>query len=116
MTRNTKFKAWDKKKRAFVFEGTIADIIRAAGKLNGRTMEWLESPGLQDKHQKAIYDGDILKYHNGRLSNPIEFPKDYVWLATRIESVEQGDWTMAVAVVGNMYENPELLQEKAAVT
>jgi hypothetical protein len=75
-----------------------------------------QSFGLKDKNGKEIYEGDFLKYHNGRFSNPLEFPKDYAWLVARIESVEQGHWTMAVAVVGNISENPELVQENSALT
>jgi hypothetical protein len=114
MTRKTKFKAWDKKKRAFVFEGTLADIRHTDGKLNFTTWQWIESTGLKDKNGKEIYEGDTLKYQNGRFSNPIEFPKDYAWLAARIESA-QDNWTMAVEVFGNIFENPQLLQEKPAV-
>jgi hypothetical protein len=55
-----------------------------------------------------MYDGDILKYqNNGRLSEPIEFPKDYTWLKAR---TEVRHWRTDVEVIGNRYENPELLK------
>jgi hypothetical protein len=62
--------------------------------------------GLPDKNAKDIYDGDILKYNNGRLSDPIEFPKDYTWLKAR---TEVRHWRTDVEVIGNRYDNPELL-------
>jgi hypothetical protein len=67
----------------------------------------LQYTGLKDKHGKEIYEGDILKYRNGRFSNPIEFPKDYTLLSARIEG---GNPVMAVEVIGNIYENPNLLK------
>ncbi len=45
-----------------------------------------QSFGLEDKQGNTLYDGDILKHHNGRLSDPLEFPKDYLWLKSRIEN------------------------------
>jgi YopX protein len=64
--------------------------------------------GLDDKQGHAMYDGDILKYHNnGRLSEPIEFPKDYPWLKAR---TEVRHWRTDVEVIGNIYENPGLLK------
>ena len=66
----------------------------------------MQYTGLKDKNGKEIYEGDILKYHNGRLSDPIEFPKDYMWLSIKIE---RNNWSDTVEVVGNIYENPELL-------
>ena len=63
--------------------------------------------GLKDKNGKEIYDGDILKYHNGRFSEPIEFPKDYIWIKVRTEDSRV---TSSVEVIGNIYENPELLR------
>ena len=67
--------------------------------------------GLKDKTGKEIYEGDIYKNPNGRQGEVIY-------------ELEQGGWTclgkpflnvngiMKGEVIGNIYENPELLEEK----
>ena len=107
MQRTIKFRAIDKKTKTVVFEGTLSDVRNAAGRLNFTTWEWLQYFGLKDKNGKEICEGDILKYANGRLSDPIEFPKDYTWLKARTENPH---WRSDVEVIGNVFENPELLQ------
>ena len=70
----------------------------------------LQYTGLKDKNGKEIYAGDILKYQsNGRLSDPIAFPEDYTWVKAHTQDTR---WQSAVEVIGNRYENPELLQSK----
>ena len=118
MNREIKFRA-RKATGEWAYFG-LDDLIRHAPHVPSWVYEY---PGLKkdqyfalkDRNGKEIYEGDILKYHNGRVSNPLAFPKDYAWLAARIETVEQGDWTMAVEVIGNIREHPELLKEKPAV-
>jgi hypothetical protein len=66
-----------------------------------------QSFGLTDKQGNTQYDGDILKHHNGRLSAPLEFPNDYLWLKARIENAS---WQLDVERLGNRYDNPELVK------
>ena len=66
--------------------------------------------GLTDKRDIAMYEGDILKFNNGRLSEPIEFPKDYTWLKAR---TEVRHWRTDVEVIGNRCDNPDLVQRDA---
>jgi hypothetical protein len=58
-------------------------------------------------NDQEVYERDILKYQNGRLSDPIEFPKDYTWLKAR---TEVRHWRTDVEVIGNIYEKPELVK------
>jgi uncharacterized phage protein (TIGR01671 family) len=127
MSREVKFRAWHKRvKKLYPVIGINWDNATkfrlvgdfSTGSSIGHEYEYdseiilMQYTGLTDKNGNEIYEGDILKYHNGRLSKPIEFPKDYTWLATRIAMFAKGNKPSAVEVIGNIYENPDLLREE----
>ncbi len=70
--------------------------------------------GLQDKHKKDIYEGDIIK--GVREQHPVVFEKGYFsWAGTPlIYDIDHGleneflteDWA---EVIGNIHQHPELL-------
>lgn len=117
MQRAIKFRAWDKDRQemfpvyelVFVPGGGIDIGARGALGMDDwrANCDLMQYTGLKDKNGQEIYERDILKYcTNGRLSAPIEFPKDYTWLKMHTEDAH---WRSAVEVIGNIYENPELL-------
>jgi uncharacterized phage protein (TIGR01671 family) len=82
----------------------------------------LELPtGLKDKNSKEIYEGDIIREkwydsetHTGRdrISKVEYFCDGYIcWFKGRV--VQLGLFpTKNIEVIGNIHENPELLEEK----
>ncbi len=77
--------------------------------------------GLKDKNGKEIYKGDIVKYNDDAGNKQIGVVKDYGYLKFYIEAVggdDEGnqdmelhiDYVSNYEVIGNKFENPELLK------
>ena len=77
----------------------------------------MQSTGLKDKNGKEIFEGDIVKMAKDVYSEPTyyEVVRHYGG-AYRLESKQHGCelWLRHTdcEVVGNIYENPELLEDK----
>lgn len=120
--KNIKFRAWDLENNHMY----IPDCIRhgKATELNYDDYIEYDDPimlytGLKDKNGIEIYEGDILKFKRDDLNGWKIFP--IVWLGFRLTfGPITNVWTLGDAfpadirqteVVGNIYENPELLDE-----
>jgi uncharacterized phage protein (TIGR01671 family) len=130
--RNIKFRAWDKKLKAWVVKGfhvfgevTLFNVIGSycyetkdeRGSLDRyNDIEVTEFTSLSDKNRKEIYEGDIVKVHdhptgvNSGVGQVVFnngcFEVEGSLMLT-IPLKEYGTaWT---EVIGNIYENPELI-------
>ena len=116
MSREIKFRAWDKEIKQFscVFEDyRIKDI-------NDYTdYEIMQYTGLKDKNGKKIYEGDIVKYKdfsNGAyLFREQPLTKDVVtWnkdtCGYKVKHMGLTFKAETYEIIGNIYENPELLE------
>ena len=120
-----KFRAWDKTtSKLHVVNGIYCDNkkihyiddnrVRFVGFDNVIIMQ---STGLKDKNGKEIFERDIVKMAKDVYSEPTyyEVVRHYGG-AYRLESKQHGCelWLRHTdcEVVGNVYENPELLEEK----
>lgn len=74
--------------------------------------------GVTDKNGKEIYEGDIVRTNSGRLCKVVWFSSSQYqgWNLTPVETknsapTEVGFWNN-LEVVGNVYENADLLKEE----
>ncbi len=126
--REIKFRAWDGKNkiimapsRNLLIESYDGTIVWSFGYDQPMSKDWslMQYTGLKDKNGKEIYEGDILNLKEKKLICPVEWDKqdcmfvikmpgeeDDLYCAHRVIYLEEGK------VIGNIYENPELLESK----
>jgi len=104
--RDIRFRAWDGKKITKEFalwsDGRIHSRISGFAK-KPEPLILMQYTGLNDKNSKEIYEGDIV-YLAGYGNYQVEFPF--------IELYEAGAENDIGEIIGNIYENKELLNEE----
>ena len=111
-----KFRAWDKETKSM---NGMAEIYRNRNQEielhpRDKNIILMQSTGLKDKNGKEIFEGDIVKMAKDFYSEPTyyEVVRHYGG-AYRLESKQHGcEWWLRhtdCEVVGNIYENKELL-------
>jgi len=111
-----KFRAWDKTEKLWL-------DVNWWEFWGDPTIEFVQYTGLKDKNGKEIYEGDIVRDYNG---NILQVQWAYCWArymmtydgVTCQYYLEDYNWNKPdclsknMEVIGNIYENPELLKEK----
>lgn len=131
--REIKFRAWHKKQKVMFDVGGFANIdyskdnqyryVTLAGKSAGvtgddvtpqiQTVEIMQYTGLKDKNGVEIFEGDVMNW--GDISGEV------YWRPRQIRFLLKSDgtlkaptyidaWSEQMEVIGNIYENPELLK------
>lgn len=108
--RPIKFRAWDKENKKMIYNPDFVFPNYAMDE-NASVFVLMQYTGLKDKNGKEIYEGDIVKYS--------WLPKDHPQHETGVVVVEDirnipsiltKGWTFEIEVIGNIFENPELLK------
>lgn len=132
MSRSLKFRVWSKNENKYLSQDDLVNFWIRPNDFTTCFMEWRSGfdgetmfetkesdfvyqqyTGLKDKNNKEIYDGDILQYNNLRYEVRWD---EYEWKAVcsyynkyHWPTIEPFGLVGCSIVVGNTFENPELL-------
>jgi uncharacterized phage protein (TIGR01671 family) len=116
--REIKFRGWHTSAQKMLYEDRIGDVL--CWKEQGQPLEVMQYTGLKDKNGKEIYEGDIIRIghpYKGRTYTGEIVYERYFFTAKDFYFTHHdnpGDPFESLAyieVIGNIYENPELLGE-----
>ena len=128
MSREIKFRAWLKEEKKMVNVETIDFTDKSMQHLEKNEIidayllrttflediELMENTGVKDKNGKEIYEGDIIICKYGP-----EITMEVKWVDEGFRTLGKyngenyvGYVKNSAEVIGNIYENPELLEEK----
>jgi len=97
-------------------DGSTSVPLKFEDKRNGEDVVLMQSTGLFDKNGKEVFVGDIIKCTRGCL-HEVYIEKEYGGTyiggmpAIYLKGIREGyAWTGDEEIIGNIYENPELLE------
>lgn len=140
--REIKFRAWDKRDEKMLVDDPFSSVhpfaitpsgaVYGAGELlydnelgANSTVVLMQYTGLKDKNGVEIYESDILQDHRERRAIIVWHQANCEFLLNDLEEYQAGNYDepayiiwdgqgwLGLEVVGNIYENPELLGNQA---
>lgn len=97
-------------------DGSTSVPLKFEDKRNGEDVILMQSTGLKDKHGKEVFVGDIVKCTVG-CHHEVYLEKEYGGTFTGgmpaiyLKGIKEGyAWTEAEEIIGNIYENKNLLE------
>lgn len=119
MSREIKFRIWDKEKKEMIPYTRVTSIqfwtdrvnIFARGCLFFKDIELMQYTGFKDKNGKEIYEGDIVELYDEDDFFKVEYQAEDARfiLTTNTIVTDFGYYSHGeIEIVGNLCENPEL--------
>lgn len=106
--REIKFRAWDLVEKQM--NGDVQNSRQVYTFFHSTEYVLMQYTGLKDKNGKEIYEGDILKTNFGRTAAVVWYRRGFF-----VDAPEHPEgvtdflvWEQS-EIIGNIYENPELL-------
>jgi len=132
MSREIKFRAWDKNRKGYINGFNMFGFSRGQGclykKLQRFSDEWKDGDfelqqftGLKDKNGKEIYEGDIMRNVKNGCIATVQWHgtmAGFVLSNLKEKSQTTREWGELFRaydkyeVIGNIYDNPELLVQE----
>ena len=120
MNRTIKFRAWDNDNRkmsdTFGLFSTDGGYLSSTQNFSQGSWDIMQFTGLTDKNGKEIYSGDLLNCDDGKVREVMWYDLGAGW---RVGTDDKdtyfnglGVYADKLEVIGNIYENLELLTNK----
>jgi uncharacterized phage protein (TIGR01671 family) len=123
--REIKFRAWHPTLKKMFYDCRVSsnDWTDSSTHFSGEHDTLMQYTGLKDKNGKEIYEGDICKVIDPNGEDEIQYIVEWHPSSGYVYEPEEGygefdltsvgfamDMEYAFEVIGNIYENPELLE------
>lgn len=118
--RQLKFRAWDKRQKQMSSPFSLVDLTQYEHIFETRfkhlarfnDLIWIQYTGLKDSFNDEEYYGDIVKDGDNGCWQILDIPSAIIFENTQTKD-RRYFWEMpSHTIVGNIYENPELLGGK----
>lgn len=126
--RNIKFRVWDILNKNMLSYGKIMHLPMwevFPGTPEQRAFNVMQYTTMKDNNQKEIYEGDIVEFLDGEQVHCMSYEHDgfwnrgvVVWSSERLGfdvtnriGIDEDDVWHDIRVIGNIYENKELMEE-----